>query len=209
MRERIIEYSAVCRRRRKASDFVDLLSGVRPGIVDGHCNIRELCAKCALLFIWDGDKLIKREDTAHAALPPAEGTPTCPYGYTKEMPGTRHECGIHKLSDYPAISAGRTGQPEENNAYSVDSSAGDNPVSSSDGDNSRQVLSPAPQLREENERLKQERGPQTVEDGFGSSWPPCEKHNMEMQVMRPGDARCHECETEDYIDRLNQELDHD
>jgi hypothetical protein len=61
-------------------------------------------------------------------------------------------------------------------------------------------------LREEIERLKRERGPQTVEDGFGSVWPPCEKHNCEMQVMRPGDARCPHCETEDYIDRLNREL---
>jgi len=57
------------------------------------------------------------------------------------------------MTDKAAISAGGTGQPEENNAYSVDSSAGDNPVFSSDGDNSRQVLSPAPQLRDENERL--------------------------------------------------------
>lgn len=46
---------------------------------------------------------------------------------------------------------------------------------------------------------------ETVTDGFGSTWPPCEKHDCSLQVMRPGDARCPHCETEDYIDRLLQE----
>jgi hypothetical protein len=70
-----------------------------------------------------------------------------------------------------------------------------------DGDGCAKCCRGCAGLREEIERL-----PQTVEDGFGSVWPPCHKHNITLQVMRPGDARCHECETEDYIDRLNQEL---
>jgi len=45
-----------------------------------------------------------------------------------------------------------------------------------------------------------------VEDGFGSVWPPCSKHRRTLQVMRPGGARCSDCETEDYIDRLNDEI---
>jgi len=47
-----------------------------------------------------------------------------------------------------------------------------------------------------------EREPPAVEDGFGSVWPPCSKHHISLDVMRPGDACCHMCQTEDYIDRL-------
>lgn len=34
----------------------------------------------------------------------------------------------------------------------------------------------------------------TVEDGFGNSWGPCEQCGAQMQVMRPGDARCPQCD---------------
>ena len=33
-----------------------------------------------------------------------------------------------------------------------------------------------------------------VSDGFGHTWPPCKKCGREMQIIRPGDARCPECE---------------
>lgn len=59
----------------------------------------------------------------------------------------------------------------------------------------------------EKEREIERLNPHTVEDGFGSSWPPCEKHDCSMQVMRPGDARCPHCENEDYVDRLTTEID--
>jgi len=36
---------------------------------------------------------------------------------------------------------------------------------------------------------------QTVSDGFGSVWPAkCEKCGSEIVVVRPGDARCMECD---------------
>lgn len=61
------------------------------------------------------------------------------------------------------------------------------------------------QERDEARRALEYAGnPHTVEDGFGSVWPPCKKHHCSLQVMRPGDARCPGCETEDYVDRLIQ-----
>ena len=35
----------------------------------------------------------------------------------------------------------------------------------------------------------------TVSDGFGSEWPPCEVCGSTLQVVRPGDARCYNCES--------------
>jgi hypothetical protein len=31
-------------------------------------------------------------------------------------------------------------------------------------------------------------------DGFGNTWPPCAKCGSQMQVMRPGEARCPKCD---------------
>lgn len=71
-------------------------------------------------------------------------------------------------------------------------------------------------LNERVEKLRQEQEleqkhfdvddePHEVADGFGSVWPPCEKHDRTMQIMRPGDARCPDCENEAYIERIKRE----
>jgi hypothetical protein len=53
---------AECMGLVKASDFMDAVNGLRPWTVDSRVNIRELCGKCGLRWIWNGDTLVARDE---------------------------------------------------------------------------------------------------------------------------------------------------
>lgn len=62
----------------------------------------------------------------------------------------------------------------------------------------QELLREIQELRAELARLKANPIAEEVSDGFGSTWPPCAKHNCSMVIVRPGDARCPKCEEEEF-----------
>lgn len=46
-------------------------------------------------------------------------------------------------------------------------------------------------------RRKREPQRATVDDGFGTTWPMCDRPDCELHVVRPGVARCYRCEDQE------------